>query len=97
MNFPIKAFARMARASRFSREDAESRLRGKVSEAELKIALDRAYAEDPDVLAGLFLGGAEVIGPALATGDGKNVDDRGHDEADRAALALMQALNKDCL
>jgi hypothetical protein len=93
----LNAFARMARASRLTREEAEARLRDKAPEAELKAVLDQAYAEDPDVLAGAFIGGAELIKPVTSTGEGKNIDEQGRDEADRAALAVMQAMDKDQL
>lgn len=93
--FPTTAFARMARASGFSREEAEEKLRGKAPEAELDRALDKAFSEDPEVLSSLFTGGASAVEPDLSSGHGKDVDDRGRDAADRAALSVIGVMDRE--
>lgn len=95
MNFPIKAFVKMARASGFSREEAEEKLRDKAPEKDLTEALDSTYSKNVDGLRDEFFFAASEIAPVLKSGEGKNVDARGFDTADRAVLDVLTVMDED--
>lgn len=92
-NFQIRTFARMARASGFTREDAAQRLAA-YKGPELQQALDAAYLEDPETVKNEFLATYNAIKPILRAGEGVDVDQYGRDEADRASIAAMIVMNE---
>lgn len=101
MKKPIRTFARMARLTFSTREEAERKMEPLVTSdedrEEVRKALDDAFAEDKETLRQLFLGAASAIDPAVKEGEGKDVDSRGHDAADRAVFAVMKVLDKETL
>lgn len=94
----LRTFARMARASGFTREEAEARLRGRYqNDPNFQQELDTAYEKDVNTLQRMFLAGVQVVAEALVVGDGRNLDARGVDDADRAAMSVLQVMGDEDL
>lgn len=85
---------KMALASGFTKEEALDRL-GQLS-PEFSKVIEEVYGSrtvesaQREVLAGL-----DEVEPLIDRGSGQNVDGNGLDEADRAMLAFLHALNED--
>ncbi len=97
---PALTFARMARLTGLSRDKAEEQLSynvetGELTQDDLNKSLDKAYAEDAEYLSRMFQIGGEVIAHQVKYGDGRDIDSRGLDAADRAIEALFTVMGTD--
>ena len=91
MSNVIRALAKVSYASNFTREEAITRL-SPLGDA--KAVVDEVYGARQELVMREALAAVGVVEGTLARGEGVDVDGRGLNQADRAALAALRALGE---